>query len=598
MKNLLLSLPIFLQAVSYTPLDSDQDVRKMISFMTDPVKKSGASYVGTAGSLKNCILPLSYYSTADYWGKYVGGLPGNNCTVVDVYNPNDYTLTPSPQSPGVDLQVERVNVYNGIDIYDGGTWQIGLALAAKAGVKGPKGASLFSIANNQNQLLLLGYDGNASNIPAMGANRATSHDDGTFTYNGKMILQPSQAYYFRMVPRNWLSTDPFKDTKYAHYVTATGLPPNPDYQVGKITWMDWKPITGENAWAFLIGPLQLAWLEHDGKVPLNCTAVQNALQVLYAFRCMQSPIGAVYYATKGSLGNTGNKPVDPFEVSVENNASLLSGLLLFQEILKHYPNDPTAKTALQEINVMIHGGGPTPRGYPTQGLLSFFQKYAVDGQNGIFYQGGLANDPAYPSVWVPTREPKAVDVNTWSLSVIGAPLFDSWFGVGAAYNVWQNVKEWGGFYGPDGTLWGVCYSNQDNHGVLSAEWTAGAINLVRILMAQYEAACEHTYVASLAKDEKSMVKHLTSLRTDHYAKEKAFDGVRPLDYSHLVPMPSDKLAYLYASKRYDIPFGWFANPLPSTTSTAWAIMLHYNYNPFQLGGSYVNNQLLQAPHQR
>jgi hypothetical protein len=46
---------------------------------------------------------------------------------------------------------------------------------------------------------------------------------------------------------------------------------------------------------------------------------------------------------------------------------------------------------------------------------------------------------------------------------------------------------------------------------------------------------------------------------------------------------------LYASKRYAIPFGWFANPLPSTCATAWMIMEYYGYNPFTLGGGYVPN---------
>ena len=44
--------------------------------------------------------------------------------------------------------------------------------------------------------------------------------------------------------------------------------------------------------------------------------------------------------------------------------------------------------------------------------------------------------------------------------------------------------------------------------------------------------------------------------------------------------------YLYASKRYFIPFGWNANPLPSTCSTSWVIMLQKHFNPFVLGGGY------------
>jgi hypothetical protein len=43
--------------------------------------------------------------------------------------------------------------------------------------------------------------------------------------------------------------------------------------------------------------------------------------------------------------------------------------------------------------------------------------------------------------------------------------------------------------------------------------------------------------------------------------------------------------YLYASRRYHIPFGWVANPLPSTAATAWMIMLANSYDPFGYGGA-------------
>jgi hypothetical protein len=44
------------------------------------------------------------------------------------------------------------------------------------------------------------------------------------------------------------------------------------------------------------------------------------------------------------------------------------------------------------------------------------------------------------------------------------------------------------------------------------------------------------------------------------------------------------LPWLYASRRYLIPFGWQANPLPSTCATAWALLLDAHYDPFGLGG--------------
>ena len=625
MKSLLSPLVILatcLQGATFTPFDSKQDVENMILFLSSSPEAVGVAYQGSAGNLQSLLLPLSYYSTPDFWGQYVAAIPGNDCTVTDIYSANDYTLTPSKSSPGADLQVERVNVFNGLDIYDGAAWQIALAIAGNAGIQGPSGTSLFSIAENEDQLLLLGYDGNASQVTS-GANRAISQSNGTFTYNGISISDPSSAYYFRMVPRNWLAKDPFIGTSYQSYITATNLPPNPDYQAGKITWLDWKPITGENSWAFLIGPLQTAYMQYvvnqkGSYVPHTSTAVQNALNVLYALRCMQAPIGGIYYATKGSLGNTGDAPVNPYEVSVENNASTLAGMLIFQQILQQeLANEPNLSTpdraALQQasdnIQAMIYGG-TTPQGAQTEGLLAFFREYAWDATNSIFYQGGLANDPTSSSAWQPTSEPKAVDVSTWGITVLGQPIIDKWFGFGSAYNIWQSVKEWGGFYGPDQTLWGVGYSDADGNGssgdytkgILSAEWTAGALNMVRALIVQYNVAetssdylsAEQTlaaqYVQNLSADEKSMAGNLGSLRSDQYPTEDAFSAVRPANYSSLIPFPTNRLSYLYASKRYMIPFGWFANPLPSTTSTAWAIMLHYEFNPLTLGGSYQPHQ--------
>ena len=85
------------------------------------------------------------------------------------------------------------------------------------------------------------------------------------------------------------------------------------------------------------------------------------------------------------------------------------------------------------------------------------------------------------------------------------------------------------------------------------------------------------------------MRHITSLRHDNYATNTAYKAVRPAQYEQLLALPENKLSFLYASKRYFSPFGWFANPLPSTTSTAWMIMLDYNFNPFTLGGSYDAN---------
>jgi len=596
---------IFFALAATTLLIAD-DIDESIDFLTSNRSSVGFTYTGSAGALAGKTLPLSYYCTPEYFAEYVGALPGNNMTVTDKYNPADYTLTPTSDSPGIQLQVERVDVYSGTDIYDGACWQIAMAVAAKEGKSGPGGASLFDIGQNQTTVLQLGYDGNATMVQA-NANRAITKPDGTFTYGGVNISTPNQAYFFRMIPTAWTATDPFMGTSYMKYITAQGLPPgNPAYKPGIVTWMDWKPITGENAWAFFEGPLQLGYLNAQSNqeqyIPFQSVEVQNAIDVLYSFACMQSEIGGVFYAAKGSLGNTGDQPVNPYEVSVENNASLLSGVMMLKQVLNdelQYETSlssdekATINSKLKTIDAMVNGGS-TPAGGTTKGMLAFFQNYAWDHTNGIFYQGGLANDPSTGVDFKATIEPKAVDVNTWGITVIGQPMLDKWFGDGTAYTAWQNVKSWGGYYGPDGTLWGVGYSDEDHNGkngnykdgIISAEWTAGAINMVRALIDQYTTAGKTTYVTSLKADEASMVAGILNLRSDNYLTSSAFDTVRPPNYAQLVPIPSGKMAYMYASKRYMIPFGWFANPLPSTTSTSWAVMMHYNYNPFKLGGGY------------
>jgi hypothetical protein len=55
------------------------------------------------------------------------------------------------------------------------------------------------------------------------------------------------------------------------------------------------------------------------------------------------------------------------------------------------------------------------------------------------------------------------------------------------------------------------------------------------------------------------------------------------------------VAYLYANKRYEIPFGWWANALPSLASTTWAIMTDHNFDPFVLGGTDTNRASSLVP---
>ncbi len=594
-----------------TPAQSQTNAADLESsyrfLVNDRETGGGVLYLATAGKLQGLQLPLSFVDSAAYWGEYVCRYPEKLCAITDVFNPQTFALTPEKSLAG-DLQTERINTHNGSSIYDAATWQIAVMLG-KIGNRFslPQNKDAYALVSNQNRLLQEGYNGNSSHAVAS-ENRAVTAGK-VFVYNQQSFTEATRAYVFRMLPKNWLATDPFMGTSYAGILTARFLPENnPEYQPGKVTWTDWKPITGENAWAFLLGPLQAASLhylneQHSTHVPLHDPALQNALAILPAFAAMQSGLGGVYYAPAGTVGNQGDQPVDPYEVAVENNFSLYAGLKILGATLEgirtHEKNlnaseRATLDAALQLSDAMINGGliGPNRS---TLGLLSFFKNAAW--HQGEFVQSGRADDPAGKGRWLPNLQLKAVDVNTWGISALGTRMIDQWFGFGAAYRNWQQVKQWGG-YGVGKTLWGVGFSNQDGNGidvdgnyrqgVLSTEWSAGAITMVREMIAHYQkvpsnspqSATARNLVATLKQDEQSMLAALTKLRIDTYSTA-GFPG-QPPRYSRLLQLPTRP--YLYASKRYFVPFGWYANPLPSTCSTAWMIMVVNHYNPFVYGG--------------
>lgn len=596
------------------------DLQSSFQFLVSAREQGGVLYRATAGELRDRWLPLSFVDSAQYWGLHVCENSPNHCAVTDRYDSAAYTLRPENNRAG-DLQTERVNIHNGTNIYDAATWQIAVMLGHVRNGLSVSGRSVskqsisekgdaYALVDNQNRLLSAGHNGDALPI-VENQNRALTRGD-VYRYNGNAISQPSSAYVFRTLPRAWLAEDPLNNSAFNGWIKANNLPStNPTYQRGRVTWTDWKPITGENAWAFLLGPLQSARIyflmgEKQAFVPFHSLAVQNALHMLPTFAAMQSPLGAVYYAPAGTVANQGDALVNPYEVAVENNFSLYAGLILFRGMLQQEllhdkqltaTDKATINTASTLIQNMVDGGAlydaHDARNSPnkTAGLLSFFKNAAW--KNGEFVQGGIANDPARTEPWVPTFPLRAVDVNTWGIAALGARQIDQWFGFGAAFNNWQRVKSWGG-YGVDKTLWGVGFSDQDGNGIatdgayrqgiLSTEWTAGAITAVRNMQKHYrsiakgsaDSAKAAAFVQSLTADEQAMLKALSNLRVGNYEKTK-FAGAPKLPDKSLSLANG---AYLYASKRYMIPFGWYANPLPSTSSTAWMVMVANGFDPF------------------
>lgn len=579
------------------------------AYVTPPgaVEGQSLSFMATSGGSKGFPTPLSYAVAPEYFGSYVCELNGS-CKVTD-YRSSDYSIL-SKDDQGFALQVERMNMTHGVVIYDAAVWQIAVALhGQKLGAR--DGEHYMAAAQAQTNYLIKGAFSDDQESFSNQNRAVTNKNSNLPLYNGTAIpsSQAHKAYTFRMVPKAWGLMDPFalssNKTFLDKYIQVSGDNIIP----GQITWLDWKGISGENAWAHFIGPLQTDYLDYMMQHPnarledveFSTATLSNAVNVLHAVALLQSKVGAIYYAPEGSVGNTGN-PVNPYEVSIENNASMLGGLLLLEKALEiheqHALNEDNSffSDGLQLVREILYGREASNGVYgETKGLMHFFLHTAWDAEHIRFNTHGLA----YPDGrWVvPDHVVNAVDANSWLTAILGPKFIDEHLGEGTTYKIWQHLRPWGGFFDANHRLMGVGFddsSRETGQKIMSAEWTLGAIGMLRTMQEYYT---DPVILEEIGQDIVSMREGLTHLTTDNYSSSEVFAKDVPqslskdfvtLTYEQMVfPKISEQSqGLLYASKRYFIPFGWYANPVPSTASTAWAVMDHYDYNPFAFGGHY------------
>jgi len=172
----------------------------------------------------------------------------------------------------------------------------------------------------------------------------------------------------------------------------------------------------------------------------------------------------------------------------------------------------------------------------------------------------------------------AVDCQTWGMLVLGQKRFDTWYsGKQTAYGIWQAVKKLAGYY-INGEIAGVGYTTPEVNTtekteIWSGEWTWGAVFMTRRLSKEYETS-KPDWSADLKKDYQSMIKYMQKEVVPCDDGVWCDGGLVQKDGS-----------YLYANKRFFIPWGWYANPIGATSSTAWAVLNDFLYDPFILGGS-------------
>ena len=347
-----------------------------------------------------------------------------------------------------------------------------------------------------------------------------------FKYQG-LMLPSHNTYYFRIISPVWELTDPMDGKKeFPKFPSAPGFNPN------QITWADWKPITGENAWV-IIGALQTLYAKNGGRlsdIGNLPKEVRLSKDLLPAFMALRSPLGAVYHAPAGTHGKR------PNEISNENCFSLASALRMLNQVT----GDSDARSLYE-------------------GIESYMKKYGYDKEKHIFHQGGLDVEGQF----VPAFE-YAVDCQTWGYLVFGAWKIASWYGKDEPYLNWNTLIKRAGYFDSSGKLRGIGYTDQ--HDVLSTEWTAGAIAAGREI-ADYYRITRPDWAGKILSQVREMRQGLEELKVE---VDEDSDGVQ--------------VAYLYSNKRAKIPWGWYGNPIPNCASTAWVYFIDHNFNPFILGG--------------
>ncbi|MFT5207464.1 MAG: hypothetical protein ACI9CF_001216 [Candidatus Omnitrophota bacterium] len=403
--------------------------------------------------------------------------------------------------------IERQVVEYSVNIYDAATWQIALSLVDDQ--------EHYEIAHEFTQRLLGGKSGNLATIRA--------HND-VFTYGDDGAkLDEDEAFFFRIITDQFIQKDP-KDDK-------TMMLNFPNMPI--LHHEDWKPITGEQAWAGVIGPLQSLYLSNDGVIPMDSDEMYLALSLLKAFEAMTSPIGAIYHAPRGTFGK------DPRDISNENNFSMLAALRMMEEVLLSHDE--------MKLYKRVH--------WLVLAIEGYFGQFAYNAEEEAFYQGGLFIENEF----IPNPV-FAVDCQTWGIIALGPEWIDQQFGEGTAYRIWQTTKQRAGYFDSAGRIKGVGFT--DSHDILSVEWTMGAISAAAIMGEYYQTS--HPDWAKELTDDSMLMRH----------------GIEDYKVTH----PDGSVAYLYASERFFIPFGWWANPISSLVSSAWVIMDNHNFDPFILGG--------------
>jgi len=301
------------------------------------------------------------------------------------------------------------------------------------------------------------------------------------------------------------------------------------------------------------------------------------VSVLPAAEALLSSLGSMYHCPKG----TKMFPPDDSEetnVSNENNFSAWASFKAFLFILQNYytgSGDEDLNNAKKNLETKF-----------IKKLEEWFAGKLLPGKiadENVVSQGGHISFGSNEYKPQTGAQSFAVDCQTWGMLVLGQKRFDTWYGgKQTAYGIWKAVKKLSGYF-IGGEIAGVGYTTDSGKNttnttakkslIWSGEWTWGAIYMTRRLAQEYGKGGNAGWAAELKKDSESMVKYMQKEVIPCDDGVWCGGGLVQKDGS-----------YLYANKRFFIPWGWYANPIGATSSTAWAVLNDFLYDPFILGG--------------
>eukprot|EP01094_Clydonella_sp_ATCC50884_P011737 TRINITY_DN2156_c0_g1_i1.p1 TRINITY_DN2156_c0_g1~~TRINITY_DN2156_c0_g1_i1.p1 ORF type:complete len:554 (+),score=187.65 TRINITY_DN2156_c0_g1_i1:59-1663(+) len=486
-------------------------------------------------------LPNSFVVPEGYFENIPRELrPHDNHAPERVVACNNETIDPQ-YLDAYEFQTEEMLASVGLNLYDGSVWAMAQCLLGN--VAQAVEYTITTLLDNQTlQFGDLKADRECVGMMEPYGDCTDPNQDGAcgFCYGDQLQTLPTEnAYFFRMIS-DYYCLEGTVDARCPELGTPW-------------CWNDYKPVTGENSWSQMIGALQVEYFnagKNVAAISLQSAGVQLAMHMFNAVKAMQLPEGPVLYCPYNTWDQEGLNI--GAQASVENNVSLLAGLRLLYRVISENPSSEF-DGLLPELQRSMEG-------------ITAFVRASYD-KDGRYFRQGLNTTRE----WVTT--PFATDCQTWTMSVLGLDVIDGWFGSGASLGVWNTTKVVSGYNykASTGMADGVGFSENAADQVLSGEWTFGAVSMLRTLGAMYEARGEHDQAQELLEEAKHMEtqtkQQLTS--TVQFGSGKSTKAV------------------LYANRRYWIEFGWWANPIPSTASTGWAVFLDEDYNPFEFGGSYI-----------